>query len=224
VQPFSPPPYPPRAQQHTPAGSTGVHWVVWLLGGGALLFAFALGLVFVLWRVLTPVHRPVTYVTYGGGGYTTSPHGVRSGSLSGSGSGSGGSGMGSATVEDEDLQVSPGPKLPAVKRQIPVHPMSVLDGCSKSDLDDVEDRIDGAIHVGAPLYNDGDFGGCYHAYESTAQSIEKTLPKSCKGPAKALEAGRDRASKLSTPAEQAWAMRDAFDGLLDVIDRKGPDL
>lgn len=186
-----------------------------------MLFAFALGLVFVLWRVLTPVHRPVTYVTYGGGGYAVSPHGVRSGTLSGSGSGSS---LGSPAVDDEDPQVSPAPKLPAVKRQVPVHPISVLDGCSKSDLDDVEDRIDGAIHVGAPLYNDGDFDGCYRAYESTARTIEKALPNTCKGPAKALKAGRDRASKLSTPAEQAWAMRDAFDGLLDVIDRKGPDL
>ena len=200
-----------------------MHWVVWLLGGGAMLFAFAIGVVVVLWRVMSPAHHPVTYVTYGGAGYTTSPHGVRSGTIPGLGPSSG-SGSGSATVDDEDLQVTPGPKLPAVKRQVPVHPMSLLDGCSKGDLDAVEDRIDGAVHVGAPLYNDGDFEGCYHAYESTAQTIEKNLPKSCKGPATALKAGRDRASKLTTPAEQAWAMRDAFDGLLDVIDRKGPDL
>jgi len=202
-----------------------VHWVVWLLGGGALLMAFALGLVLVLYRVLAPTHRSVTYATYGGSGYTTSPHGVRSNTLSGGSTlGSGGSSSSSSSVDDEDPQVSPGPKLPAVKRAVPAHPISLLDGCSKSDLDTVEDRIDSAIHVGAPLYNDGDFAGCYQTYELTAQTIEQNLPKSCKGPTSALKAGRELAAKQKTPAEQAWAMRDTFDGLLDVIDRKGPDL
>ncbi len=214
----APPPYGPPHQ----ASTAGVHWIFWLLGGGAILFAFALGLGVVLWRVLAPpAHKPVTYVTYGESGYAHSPLGTRSETLSG-GSSRGG---GSATVEDDEPEVSsPGPKLPAVKRDVPSHPISLLDGCSKSDLDDVEDRIDSAIHVGAPLYNEGDFAGCYHTYESTAQSLERSLPKTCKGPAGALKAGRDRAAKQKSPAEQAWAMRDAFDGLLDVIDRKGPDL
>ncbi len=214
----APPPY------GTPNQSTpGVHWIVWLLGGAAILFAFALGVGVVLWKVLTPpAHKPVTYVTYGENGYAHSPLGTRSETLSGGGAGSS---RGSATVEDDEPEVSSsGPKLPVVKREVPSHPISLLDGCSKSDLDSVEDRIDSAIHVGAPLYNQGDFAGCYHAYESTAQSLESSLPKACKGPTSALKAGRDRAAKQKSPAEQAWAMRDAFDGLLDVIDRKGPDL
>ena len=83
------------------------------------------------------------------------------------------------------------------------------------------DGIDGAISVGAPLYNSGDFAGCYHLYEGTAADIERKLSSACSGPTRALESGRTRAASLSGPSAQAWAMRDAFDGLLDVIERSG---
>ena len=116
------------------------------------------------------------------------------------------------------------PKLPSIKRAVPVFEVRVLDGCSKQDLDTVESRIGAAIQTGAPLYNDGDFDGCFTTYESTALAIERDVGKTCKGPASALKTGRERASKRTTPAERAWAMRDAFDGLLDVIDRRGAEL
>ena len=32
--------------------------------------------------------------------------------------------------------------------------------------------------------------------------------------------GRTRAAKLDDPSAQAWAMRDAFDGLVKVIERE----
>jgi len=116
------------------------------------------------------------------------------------------------------------PKLPKIKRNVPVLDVRLLAGCSRADLETVATGINDAISVGAPLYNDGDFDGCYHAYELAALSVERTTASTCHGPAKVLRTGRERAAKLTTPAEQAWAMRDAFDGLLDVIDRKGPDL
>lgn len=125
-------------------------------------------------------------------------------------------------IEDEEPEVTP--KLPAVKRSIPFFEMRVLDGCSKQDLDTVEARIGDAIDIGAPLYNEGDFVGCYGKYESTALSIERDVGKTCKGPASALKAGRERAEKQTGAAERAWAMRDTFDGLLDVLDRRGPEL
>ncbi len=100
----------------------------------------------------------------------------------------------------------------------------MLDGCSKTDLDTVESHIQDAIDIGAPLYNEGNFAACYHTYDATADAIVRITEKTCKGPAGALKTGRERASKLAEPAAQAWAMRDAFDGLLDVIDRKGPEL
>jgi hypothetical protein len=122
--------------------------------------------------------------------------------------------------EEDDTE----PKLPTVKRAIPVFEVRVLDGCTKQDIDTVEGRIGAAIETGAPLYNDGDFDGCFATYESMALSIERDVGKACKGPASALKTGREHAAQRTTSAERAWAMRDAFDGLLDVIDRRGAEL
>jgi hypothetical protein len=110
--------------------------------------------------------------------------------------------------------------LPPVERRVPRHALSILDGCTSSDLQAIGDGIDGAISIGAPLYNAGNFAGCYHLYEGTAADLERRLPPSCGGPSRALEAGRTRAAALSEPSDQAWAMRDAFDGVLDVLERK----
>jgi hypothetical protein len=77
-----------------------------------------------------------------------------------------------------------------------------------------------AVEVGAPLYNDGNFAACYHVYEGAAADAERRLGSGCWGPKRALKAGRNKAAKLSDSAAQAWAMRDAFDGLMDVIERK----
>ncbi len=111
------------------------------------------------------------------------------------------------------------PKLPPVERHVPKHPLSILDGCSEDDVRAVATGIASAIDVGAPLYNAGNFAGCYHMYEGTAADVGRKLGDRCPGPARALEAGRERAASLETPSAQAWAMRDAFDGLIDVISR-----
>ena len=114
---------------------------------------------------------------------------------------------------------SRGAALPPVERHVPSHDASLLDGCSPADIDLVVDGIGNAIDVGAPLYNAGDFAGCYHLYDGTAADLERQLPATCAGPKQALAAGQARASKQRTPSAQAWAMRDAFDGLLDVAQR-----
>jgi hypothetical protein len=113
----------------------------------------------------------------------------------------------------------PPARLPPVERRVPHHALSVLDGCSSDDVRALASGIDGAIEVGAPLYNAGNFAGCYHMYEGTASDLERKLGETCVGPIQALEAGRTRAASLSTPSAQAWAMRDAFDGLIDVVVR-----
>ncbi len=158
----------------------------------------------------------------GGSGYGSGYDSYGSGSGYGSG-GSGGSGYGSGSGGLYGGG-APKPYLPPVKRNIPVFAVRTLDGCSKTDLNSIQDKINDAIDIGAPLYNDGNFAACYSTYESTAQTLERTLPASCKGPTDALKAGRDKASKLTSSSAQAWAMRDTFDGLLNAIDRKGPDL
>jgi len=114
------------------------------------------------------------------------------------------------------------PEMPRIERRIPDHPASIFDGCRRQDLALVQRRIVEAIQRGAPTYNDGDFRGCYEIYERTARQIEQTLPAACRGPTRALRDGRQTAATRRTDAEKAWAMRDAFDGLLRALSRYGP--
>jgi len=109
---------------------------------------------------------------------------------------------------------------PPRKRDVPHHAVALLDGCSDDALDGVVSAISQAVDIGAPLYNGGKIAACYHIYEGTAQDLERRLPVGCKGPVKALADGRANAAASQNPDTQAWAMRDAFDGLLDVIVRK----
>jgi hypothetical protein len=112
------------------------------------------------------------------------------------------------------------PHLPSVHREIPHHDLKLLAGCTDGDLQRAGKIIGEAIEVGAPVYNEQHFAACYHVYEGAALDLEKRLPAACKGPKKAMHDGRARAGKLDDPSAQAWAMRDAFDGLVDVIERK----
>lgn len=117
-----------------------------------------------------------------------------------------------ATAEADDL--------PTIKREVPEHDVKLLAGCSDADLETAVRLVEEAINVGAPVYNERHFEACYHIYDGAAASVEKRLSAACKGPKKAMREGRARAGKLTDPAAQAWAMRDAFDGLLDVIERR----
>jgi hypothetical protein len=119
-----------------------------------------------------------------------------------------------ATAEEHE------PELPAVQRSVPKHDLKLLAGCSDDDLLMAARTIAEAIDVGAPVYNQQHFAACYHVYEGAAADVERRLPTACAGPKRALREGRQRAQKLSEPSAQAWALRDAFDGLLDVIERK----
>lgn len=107
-----------------------------------------------------------------------------------------------------------------IERRVPFHPVSVLDGCKQKDIEDIVQSIGEAIQNGAPLYNTGTpqgFEACYRIYEGTALKYEKDA--ACKGVRSAFGDGLLRASSLSTYKEKAWAMRDAFDGLLNVSQR-----
>jgi serine protease Do len=108
----------------------------------------------------------------------------------------------------------------APERKVPKHKLSLMTGCDAEATAMLGHGISGAIEVGASLYNQGNFAACYHVYEGAAQDLERRLPKRCSGPKRALAEGRARAAKLDDPSAQAWAMRDAFDGLIDVIQRK----
>jgi hypothetical protein len=109
---------------------------------------------------------------------------------------------------------------PRANRRIPRHPPSVFAGCKDSDLALLAHGISEAISVGAPLYNEGNHRASFQIYQGAASDIETRLPKSCPGPKRALAQGRARAAKLRSPTDQAWAMRDAFDGLAEAIVRR----
>jgi len=109
---------------------------------------------------------------------------------------------------------------PKQRASVPHHPLSILDGCPQPAQRLVVKMIGEAVQVGAPLYNHGNADGCYHVYDGAASDLERKLPPACKGPIKALADAQKRAGAMSNPDSQAWAMRDAFDGLLEVIARK----
>jgi hypothetical protein len=111
------------------------------------------------------------------------------------------------------------PDLPTVTRHVPTHSLRILEGCTDSSLGAIRSTLEDAIDTGSPEYNDGHFVDCYRTYVGAALDLERRLPPTCAGPARALENGRHTAGHLEHASEQAWAMRDAFDGLLDVIAR-----
>ncbi len=121
-----------------------------------------------------------------------------------------------------ELQVAAAQKQrgPKLDRKIPRHDTSIFAGCDDAAMSLMRRGIAEAVAVGAPLYNQGNVAACYHIYEGAAADLERRLPKSCKGPKRALSDGRSRAAKIDDARLQAWAMRDAFDGLIDAMTRK----
>jgi hypothetical protein len=109
---------------------------------------------------------------------------------------------------------------PKSQRKHPQYPASILDGCSL-DAQKLAFRMLGeAIDTGAPLFNADKPAGCYHVYDGAASDLERRLPPACRGPAKVLADAQKHAASLSDPSAQAWALRDAFDGILEVIVHK----
>lgn len=104
-------------------------------------------------------------------------------------------------------------------RHVPQHPLALLDACPLQQLRTIVGDIDAAIKVGAPLYNDGNFEACYRIYESTALDMANKVD-ACEGPKRALLDGIKAADGLDAWTDKAWAMRDAFDGVLAVATRK----
>jgi S1-C subfamily serine protease len=109
-----------------------------------------------------------------------------------------------------------------IVRDVPNHSINVLDGCSAHDIQDIVTSIAEAIEIGAPLYNQKTKKGyeaCYRVYEGTALRYANTSDAACKGVRAAFGDGLLRANSLESYKEKAWAMRDAFDGLIDVAKR-----
>lgn len=103
-------------------------------------------------------------------------------------------------------------------RAVPHHPAALLRDCGDEEVDKLRDTIQNAINVGAPLYNDGQFEACFRIYATTSEALQQTLA-GCSGAKRALAAGLHEAAGRGDAVAKAWALRDAFDGLLDVIAR-----
>jgi hypothetical protein len=103
-------------------------------------------------------------------------------------------------------------------RQIPQHPISLLEGSNLAGLEATTRAIAGAIEQGAPAYNEGDAEKCFKLYQQVARQLIDARTD-CPGVQTALRDGLARAGGLPDADHQAWAMRDAFDGLLSVIEK-----
>lgn len=110
----------------------------------------------------------------------------------------------------------PDPNVEIV-RKVPVHELTVFDGCKLDDIEELVRQIGEAIENGAPLYNEGKHEACFRIYEGTAVKYEHDA--ACKGVRGAFGDGLLRANGLVTYKEKAWAMRDTFDGLLEAAQR-----
>jgi len=103
-------------------------------------------------------------------------------------------------------------------RQVPQHPLNVLEGASQGTVEAIASALGKAINVGAPAYNRGDVEACYRLYARTAKQLIDSSAD-CPGAQRALRDGLLRCMDLTDADDQAWTLRDTFDGLLDVIQR-----
>ena len=106
------------------------------------------------------------------------------------------------------------------ERNVPEHPVALLESCPVAGQRAIAEGILDAIDVGAPLYNQGNVQACYRVYSAAAVDIDRTVAQ-CEGPRRALLDGVQNADSAKSWDDKAWAMRDAFDGVLDVIKRQG---
>ena len=111
----------------------------------------------------------------------------------------------------------PGP-APKIVRNVPVHDTATLNACSDESIAEAVKAISDAISNGAPVYNEGNHEACFRIYQGTALEIDRD--SDCKPIRDALGQGLLRAETLKSFTEKAWAMRDAFDGVLDVVARR----
>lgn len=109
----------------------------------------------------------------------------------------------------------PGGRRPG---SVPHHALTLLDGCPEADQLQIVRTISHAIELGAPLCNEGNREACFRVYQAAALELDRGLA-TCAGPRRALLDGVDRAARAPDFEQRTWLMRDAFDGLVDVIER-----
>lgn len=109
---------------------------------------------------------------------------------------------------------------PKARHKHPTYPPSILDGCGADAQKLIVHMVSEAVDAGAPLFNAGNTTACYHVYDGAASDLARKLPAACRGPTRALAEAQKRAASLGDPSAQAWAIRDAFDALMEVVLKK----
>ena len=94
-----------------------------------------------------------------------------------------------------------------IKRDVPVHPLAIFDGCDEASIGEAMSAIGEAIELGAPLYNQGNHEACFRIYEGASSKLERE--SACKGVREAFGAGLLRASTLDDALRRGEAYRQA---------------
>jgi serine protease Do len=113
----------------------------------------------------------------------------------------------------------------APPRHVPDLPVATWQGCKTDDIRGTVQAIQDAIELGAPAYNKAidrskatydpkGFEECFRIYEGTALKLERE--GACKGVRDAFGDGLQRADAMKSYKDKAWALRDTFDGLMNV--------
>ena len=74
--------------------------------------------------------------------------------------------------------------------------------------------VKAAIDRGVPMFNAGNVAGCVAAYEQAARSL-MAMPETAVGPMARAGMAKALASPAADPSARAWALRRAFDRLLE---------
>jgi hypothetical protein len=93
---------------------------------------------------------------------------------------------------------------------------TLLDGCSGEEVKLVVSQIADALSLGVPQYNKGDHQACFDTYQGAALKLVGAL-KGCQRVRETLLAGVTSANRADTPSDKAWAMRHAFDRVLNAF-------
>ena len=87
--------------------------------------------------------------------------------------------------------------------------------CGKGPVRDIVLRIQAAISVGAPTYNQGDHQGCFDIYRQKASELA-AQHSSCTALAGFLREGVARSNSQKSATDSAWSMHYTFDAILVV--------
>ncbi|MFN0063932.1 MAG: trypsin-like peptidase domain-containing protein [Myxococcaceae bacterium] len=116
----------------------------------------------------------------------------------------------------DSLQQQVGPRR---RRAVPQLSDTLLANCPTKSVSAFAQVLQEAITEGAPLYNRGDAHGCFQVY---LQAAERLLfeRRDCFGLLRAIAEGVGRARGFDEADARAWALRDAFDGVLALIQQR----